>query len=198
MKRETGNTKKYSIVFAGFAVLAFFAFSGLSAAQEKPAGNDSENGAESLPADPQSRIAWADTKRGEMENLRRRIQRMLDEARQEHDIIKVTCLNDKLTQTNANLASFESRLESFKNAVNIGDKAQQDHEFSLLVVRGQKADTLAAAANACVGEEAGYLGQTKVSVEISDNITATDPTREPSPGVDPTVDPRPPEASAKK
>lgn len=154
--------------------------------------------AEALPTDPQARTAWGESNKKEMENLRRRIQRMLDSARAEHDIIKVTCLNDKLSQANANLASFSDRLNAFKKSVSIGDKIQQEHEFTLLSVMAQKQNTIAAEANSCVGEEAGYLGKTEVTVEVDDKITSSDPTNEPVPGVDQTVDIRPAEASGKE
>lgn len=171
---------------------------GDATAQEQSA--DANNAAtvkaeESLPTDPQERIAWADRQNRELDILRKRIQRMLDSARAEHDIIKVTCLNDKLTQTNTNMASFADRLNSFKRAVSLNDQTQQDHEFTLLAVLVQKGQTLAAEASSCVGEEAGYTGKTDISTEIDDDITRGDPTQEDIPGVDPSVDVRPPDAS---
>ncbi len=162
----------------------------------KPAQDGTQ--AEVLPTDPQARIDWADGKKKEMENLRRRIQKMLDAARAEHDIIAVNCLNDKLSQANANMASFSDHLNDFRKAVSAADKVQQEHEFTLMTVLYQKQNTIAGEANGCVGEEAGYLGETELSTTIDDNITSADPTSEPNQGVDATVDVRPPEASAKE
>src|SRR5688572_11909675 len=45
---------------------------------------------------------------------RQRVAGLLDEARREADMIKVTCLNDKLTQINANYTNLEKRVEELK------------------------------------------------------------------------------------
>lgn len=179
-------------------VLLFFPTSG-DAGAKADAANDSKvanvAAADNLPTDPQERIKWAEKQSSELDVLRKKIQRTLDSARSEHDIVKVTCLNDKLTQTNANIASFADRIKSLKKSVAIQDQIQQDHEFTLLAVLVQKGQTLAAEAGSCVGEEAGYTGKTRISTEIDDDITQEDVTKDSNPGVDVSVDVRPPEAS---
>ena len=188
------------LIFAFGLGLLFFMASGNATAKETAANDAKDTGvatANTLPTDPQERIQWAEKQSGELETIRRRIQRALDSARSEHDIVKVTCLNDKLTQANVNLASFADRLRLFKKAAALLDKVQQDHEFTLLTVLYQKGQTLAAEASTCVGEEAGYLGKTETSTQVDDNITQEDPTKDYNPGVDDSVDVRPPEASGK-
>lgn len=176
-------------------VLIFFPASGGTTAKETTANDANVTTANNLPADPQERLKWAEKQSGELDVLRKKIQRALAAARSDHDIVKVTCLNDKLTQTNANIASFADRVKSFRKAAAIGDRVQQDHEFTLLTVLVQKGQTLAAEAGSCVGEEAGYTGKTSISTEVDDNITQEDPTRDSIPGVDVSVDVRPPDAS---
>ena len=49
-----------------------------------------------------------------------RMQRMIEQARKAADIIRVTCLDDKLTQVHANLKTAEGRLKALKAAVDPG------------------------------------------------------------------------------
>jgi hypothetical protein len=106
---------------------------------------------------------------------------MLEEARREADIIRVTCLNDKLTQANANMRTAQSRLTAFENAT---DPEQKSHEATVLNVLGQKFQLLDQEANRCVGQDLYETGSTKVLTEID---TAYLPFEE-----DPTSPPPPP------
>ena len=52
-----------------------------------------------------------------MRGTRKYVQGLLDQARKDKDIIKVTCLNDKLTQINVAVRTFEDRMVSLRTAV---------------------------------------------------------------------------------
>jgi hypothetical protein len=113
-------------------------------------------------------------------NMRRRVSDMLDRARQERDIIKVTCLNDKLTQIDVTLRSANEHRELLQTAVSINNDGQRNHEFALLNIFRQRADALEAEARQCIGEEAGGFGEgTVVTVRVNPNIAAEDTTRYP-------------------
>lgn len=99
-------------------------------------------------------------------NISRRVLGMLDEARRERDIIRVTCLNDKLTQINAHLRTLQSRRENLQDAVNTGDESRRNHEFTVITVLGQHFRTLEQEANACVGQDIYETGTTRVVVDI--------------------------------
>jgi hypothetical protein len=99
-------------------------------------------------------------------NISRRVMAMLDEARRERDIIRVTCLNDKLTQINAHLRTTQSRRENLQDAVNTGDESRRNHEFTVITVLGQHFRTLEQEANACVGQDIFETGTTRVVVDI--------------------------------
>jgi hypothetical protein len=99
--------------------------------------------------------------------LTQRLSQLLDEARREADIIRVTCLNDKLTQANANLRTAQSRLGSLQKAT---DQELRNHEFTVLSVLGQKFQVLEQQANQCVGQDMYETGPTKVVTEIDTSM----------------------------
>jgi hypothetical protein len=91
------------------------------------------------------------------------VRKMLDNARKEADIIKITCLDDKLTRIDVNLRTAESRLDALKKAV---DPDRRTHEFTVLTVVGQKLEVLDQEAHQCVGQAMYETGATKVVTEI--------------------------------
>ena len=101
--------------------------------------------------------------------LAQRISQMLEEARREADIIRVTCLNDKLTQVNANMRTAQTRMAAYDNA---SDPEQKNHEATVISVLGQKFQVLDQEANRCVGQDLYETGSTKVQTFID---TATQP-----------------------
>jgi hypothetical protein len=108
-------------------------------------------------------------------NLSQRVSTMLDEARRDADMIRVTCLNDKLTQINANLRTAQSRLASLQKAIDVD---QRNHELTVLTVLGQKMQVLDQESNQCVGQDLYETGPTKVTTEINTSLLPfeTDPT----------------------
>jgi hypothetical protein len=101
------------------------------------------------------------------ETTGRSVRRMLDEARKAADIIRVTCLNDKLTQINANLKTAQSRLTALQAAV---DPDRRAHEYTVLSVLGQKLQVLDREAQQCVGQGMYDTGETKVITEIDPDM----------------------------
>jgi len=91
---------------------------------------------------------------------------MLDEARRERDIIRVTCLNDKLTQINAHLRTLQSRRENLQESVNTHDDSRRNHEFTVISVLGQHFRTLEQEANSCIGQDIFETGTTRVVTDI--------------------------------
>jgi hypothetical protein len=118
---------------------------------------------------------------------------MLEEARRETDMIRVTCLNDKLTQINANVRTAQSRLTAFQRAV---DNDQRSHELTVLNVLGQKLQVLDQESNQCVGQDLFETGPAKIQVEINTSLLPfeQDPGT-PPPMLPPTLPDIPPDAS---
>lgn len=114
--------------------------------------------------------------------ISRRILSMLDEARRERDIIRVTCLNDKLTQCNAHLRTLRTRISNLADAATTGDSQRRNHEFTVITILGQHFRTLEGEANACIGQDIFETGTTRVVTDIDPStpeedliITPTDP-----------------------
>ena len=123
--------------------------------------------------------------------LSRRIAGMLDEARREQDIIRVTCVNDKLTQVNANLRTAEQRIESLEAAVESQDRGRANHEYTVIIVLGQKFVVLDREATQCIGQDIFETGATRVDTTIDPDTPNENPVILPTipPGLIPFLPP---------
>jgi hypothetical protein len=90
----------------------------------------------------------------------------LQSAKREKDIIRATCLDDKLSQCNANLQNMKRREVSLNEAIAEGDAGRGNHEFTVIGVLSQKFKMLAQAANQCVGQDLFDTGDTQVKEEV--------------------------------
>lgn len=106
--------------------------------------------------------------------ISRRVLGMLDEARRERDIIRVTCLNDKLTQINAHRRTLESRMRNLQEANTTGDSERRNHEFTVITVLGQHFRTLEQEANSCIGQDIFETGTTRVVTDIDPSTPEED------------------------
>jgi hypothetical protein len=149
------------MIEAVLAVLLLCASAGVIAAQQAPSRPGAPPPRHVPNAAEQAATARATVQRGS--SLALRISQMLEEARREADIIRVTCLNDKLTQVNANLRTAQARMTAFETAT---DPDQRSHEATVLGVLGQKFQVLDQEANRCVGQDIYDTGSTKVQTDI--------------------------------
>ena len=109
--------------------------------------------------------------------MRRRVSDLLDRSRQERDIIKVNCLNDKLTQLDVTLRSTREHQDLLQTAVSINNDGQRNHEFTLLTIFRSHAQGLEVEAGRCIGEETGIFEHgPSVTVTINPNIPEVDTT----------------------
>ena len=123
--------------------------------------------------------AWAQGELEKMQAVSRRIQNLLDQARRERDLIKVTCLNDKLTQINVSIRSFEDRLSQHEESVRASNTERRDHHYRIMVILAQRARVLRNEAEACVGETDVMFGRTEVTTTVDPSITNDDTTEYP-------------------
>lgn len=110
---------------------------------------------------------------------------MLNNARREKDIIQATCLDDKLTQCNANLASVKARREALTKAVRANDKGRAKQESTIIGVLGQKFQILDHAASQCIGQDIFETGSTTVAMEVDPDTPREDATVTPATPVAP-------------
>lgn len=142
---------------------------------------------------PTQKIAWAEKEYEGLKTISRNVQEMLNEARKGKDLVKITCLNEKLTQVNVIIRNFEERLEELKESIRTNNKELTEHNYRVLVILVQRVQNLRAEAEGCVGVEAWEIGKTAVEFTIDPNIPQEDPTVEPPP-IDRYI--RPPTASS--
>ena len=90
----------------------------------------------------------------------------LQSAKRDKDIILATCLDDKLSQCNANLQNIKRRESALNQAIGEGDSGLSNHEFTVIGVLSQKFKALAQAANQCVGQDLFDTGETQVKEEV--------------------------------
>jgi hypothetical protein len=99
---------------------------------------------------------------------------MLQKARQDRDVIKVLCLNDKLSQLDVTIRSANGRKASLDSASQRGQTEIVNHEASIIAVYKDRGDRLAAEANQCVGTDVGFIGAGTVTVDIDPSIVQDD------------------------
>ncbi|MCS6799626.1 MAG: hypothetical protein NZ898_14105 [Myxococcota bacterium] len=164
---------------AGLAVLAIvIAGSGYALAQTDAAEGEAEVGVRqraSLSGPEQ--LAEARRIEERATAITRRVAGMLEEARRSTppDVLRITCLTDKLTQMQAHLQTLAERGRSLERAVQQGDHDLRDHEFTIISVLGSKFNVLEQEANQCLGQDIFETGATSVSTSIDPEVPEEDP-----------------------
>ena len=135
---------------------------------------------------------------GEMQKVLREVLRKLEEARQERDLVKLNCVNEKLTQIKALLRIAEQANVALQESVARGSEDGADHEFAKVTIAGQRTRELRAEAEQCIGELAYVVDEkTVVTVETPQGLpdTSTNPPVSPPVVVNPPVVTNPPPLS---
>ena len=138
---------------------------------------------------PQEQLAEANRIATSMESVRGVISRDLAEAREQRDVVKTLCLNDKLNQIDVAIRSATERKGALEAAVERSDADLASHEFTILGVLDQRAEQLDAEAKQCIGKEVGFVGESSVTVDIDPNLPPVDPTDLPDPDLTRVVEP---------
>jgi hypothetical protein len=124
---------------------------------------------------PQQQLRAVSRMIEQMVVARRTVSQMLDRAQQEHDIIKVNCLNDKLTQIDVAIRSAREHQELLQTAVSVNNDNQRNHEYSLITIFQQREQALEIEARQCVGEESAGFGEgTEIGVRVAPTIPTED------------------------
>jgi hypothetical protein len=123
---------------------------------------------------PQDQLTQADAFLARMGVSGGSVRRMLEQARAQRDVVKTLCLNDKLNQIDVAIRSAQERRGALEQAVMRKDSDLSNHEFQILTVLRQRVEQLGAEANQCIGEEAGFVGETKVTTTIERNLPTED------------------------
>jgi TolA-binding protein len=112
--------------------------------------------------------------------LSQTVSGLIREATEDSDMMKVTCLNDKLTQIDGNLRTAQQHLQALRKATDAGVRS---HEHTMIMVVGQKLDVLGQEAGQCVGKDLYETGTTTVDTVIDTDMLPF----EDNPSVVPTI-----------
>jgi hypothetical protein len=140
---------------------------------------------------PEEQLTQSDGHLTRMRQAGESIRRQLEKAREERDVVKALCLNDKLSQVDVAVRSAVDRQANLRGAVNRRDVEASNHEFTILTVLKQRTDQLAAEANQCIGDITVWNGQTTITTQVDPTIPSEDPTEYPP--TDPTLVSAPPQ-----
>ena len=132
---------------------------------------------------PQQMRGQAQSFLAQMGDSARAVKAQLARSREARDVVKVLCLNDKLTQIDVATAATRDRTLVLNSALDRNDLDDARHEFVVLRVLRDRVRTLVQESNQCIGEEAGFVGESKVTVHVEDALPGLDPTQVPQ---DPT------------
>ena len=120
---------------------------------------------------PQDMMAQAAEYRTKANQTLQRLNGMVEQARKDRDIIRVNCLTDKMVQVRANLAVLEQDSHALQEAAARRDDSASLHHFTRITIANQKVEVLATEAEACVGEDLTFVGQTRVDVQYTGQPT---------------------------
>ena len=117
----------------------------------------------------------------------------LEEARRSRDVVKLNCVNEKLTQMKGLLRISEQADVALQEAVATKNEVGVRHEFTKVDIANDRVDSLSRESSQCIGELAFRTDENlTVSVEEPEDYFGSDPTR---PEAQPPVTVRPPPAS---
>lgn len=130
---------------------------------------------------------------GAMREALRIVLEKLEEARRTKDVVKLNCVNEKLTQVKGLLRISEQSDVALQEAVAKRDTGSSEHEFTKVMIAQQKVAQLRAEVEECIGQLAFRTDENlTVEVEVPDDLPKNDPTR---PGQPPDVVVHPPFSS---
>ncbi|WPB74576.1 hypothetical protein KYC5002_36880 [Archangium violaceum] len=131
---------------------------------------------------------------GSMREVLRDVLAKLEEARRAKDVVKLNCVNEKLTQIKGLLRISEQADVSLQEAASTRDPTSSAHEYTKVMIAQQKVAQLRTEVEKCIGQLAFQADENMaVEVEEPSNLPGGDPTQ-PAPVEGIVV--RPPPASA--
>lgn len=140
---------------------------------------------------------WASEKAGE------KVRKYLVAARKKKDIIRINCVQEKLSRLNTVLGLARKSLKDLRASApkdQTGDRSRILYEK--MTIFREQAENIRREAEGCSGEELTYTGKTKVQVTVDPSVPKDDPSEPPGGivgggglGLDIVIIGRPPEVS---
>jgi hypothetical protein len=167
----------------GFTIAAtLVAAMGIAVAQQAapPPPPVEVSGQQDVALSPQQMLTEAKAYLPAMDRGANAVRQQLGVAREQKDVVKTLCLNDKLNQIDLAIRTATDRVEGLGAAVAQNDADRSRHQFTVVQVLRDRVNTLVSEANQCIGEETGFIEESAVTVEIDDSIPDEDPSEFPA------------------
>jgi hypothetical protein len=168
---------------------------GAQAAPAQATGSAAPKGANGKVLTDAEKVEKAADHVARMKSAMKSVLQRVEDARNEKDVVKLNCVNEKLTQVKGLLKVAEQADVALNEAVARKDEAA-DTEFQKISMARAKVDGLRGEADQCIGQLAYVVdSETTVEVEQPDNLPSLDVTRRqppPEPAVSPPVVRAPP------
>jgi hypothetical protein len=167
------------------AALAVFGVLGVASAQDAPASPPPASASAPAPApepelSPQQMLTQARAALPAMDRAAVGVRRQLQLAREEKDVVKSLCLNDKLNQIDLATRTATDRVSGLEAGVAANDTERVKHQYTVILVLKERVTTLVSESNQCIGEDVGFVGESNVTMEIDGDIPEVDPTSFPN------------------
>lgn len=114
----------------------------------------------------------------QMDRAATAVRRQLAIAREQKDVVKSLCLNDKLNQIDLATRTATDRIAGLEAAATANDAERSKHQYTVILVLKDRVTALVSEANQCIGEETGFIGDSNVTVTVED-VPDTDPSEIP-------------------
>jgi len=105
-----------------------------------------------------------------LQGILKDVLKSLEEARSEKDVLKLNCVNEKLTQIKGLLRVAEQSDIALQEAVAKADEESAQHEYAKLTIARQRAEQLRSDAEQCIGQLAYVDERTVVTVEVPEDL----------------------------
>ena len=109
-----------------------------------------------------------------MSEILSKVLKYLADARDERDVIKLNCINEKLSSIKGLLKISEQASVLLQESIVKGDGDVAQHEFEKISLALSKCEQLYSDSESCVGELAVYAGETRVEM-VTEGVSKEDP-----------------------
>jgi len=163
------------------ALIAVISLLGAASAQEStsPPTTPSQEPGDVNQLTPAQMVAAAKALLPAMDKSAAVVRRQLTLAREQKDVVKALCLNDKLNQIDLAIRTATDRVSGLEAAANASDAERSRHQYTVVLVLNERVNTLVSEANQCIGEETGFVGESVVTVEV-EGVPDVDPSEHPT------------------
>lgn len=149
--------------------------SGVGFAQNAPRPADVDSVlAQPQPLNDREKTAYAEETIRELQRGVERIMKDAEAAKKERDILKLNCLNEKLSDLRSILKIAETAAAQMEQAISKAQDEATEHEFQRIFISRKQGADLIIEASACTGEGILQSGEGQTSVTVSTDITGGD------------------------